>query len=220
MMKCIVTAGPTYEPLDEVRRLTNFSTGQLGTELANYLQAQGHEVILLLGHYATWPGPRQTQRLEHFTTTATLSERLEALAAEPIDAVFHAAAVSDFGVGRLYERTANDTLVEIRSAKIPTRQGPVLAELVPIPKVIVRLRAWYAQSLLVGWKYELVGDRTEALAQAARQIADCRTDYCVLNGRAYGTGFGVVAAAGQYAHCPAREDLFTRLAQILAARSP
>ena len=40
-MKCIVTAGPTYEPLDKVRRLTNFSTGQLGTELANHLAGQG-----------------------------------------------------------------------------------------------------------------------------------------------------------------------------------
>ena len=38
-MNCIVTCGPTYEPLDEVRRLTNFSTGRLGTELANYLVA-------------------------------------------------------------------------------------------------------------------------------------------------------------------------------------
>jgi len=39
-MNCIVTAGPTYEPLDDVRRLTNFSTGRLGTELANFLAAR------------------------------------------------------------------------------------------------------------------------------------------------------------------------------------
>ena len=50
-MKCIVTAGPTYEELDDVRRLTNFSTGTLGTELANYLVDHGHEVELLRGHY-------------------------------------------------------------------------------------------------------------------------------------------------------------------------
>ena len=37
-MNCIVTAGPTYEPMDNVRRLTNFSTGKLGTELANFLK--------------------------------------------------------------------------------------------------------------------------------------------------------------------------------------
>ena len=38
-MNCLVTAGPTFEPLDDVRRLTNFSTGRLGTELANFLTA-------------------------------------------------------------------------------------------------------------------------------------------------------------------------------------
>ena len=48
-MRCVVTAGPAYEPLDDVRRLTNFSTGQLGTELANYLTTEGHEVTLLSG---------------------------------------------------------------------------------------------------------------------------------------------------------------------------
>ncbi|HYG35630.1 MAG TPA: phosphopantothenoylcysteine decarboxylase, partial [Clostridia bacterium] len=46
-MRCIVTAGPTYESLDNVRRLTNFSTGRLGSELVNFLTERGHEVILL-----------------------------------------------------------------------------------------------------------------------------------------------------------------------------
>src|SRR3954471_6241897 len=53
---CLVTAGPTYEPLDEVRRLTNFSTGQLGTELAAFLTANGHRVTLLIGEQSTYRG--------------------------------------------------------------------------------------------------------------------------------------------------------------------
>ena len=36
-MHCIVTAGPTHEPIDKVRRLTNHSTGRLGTGLAKHL---------------------------------------------------------------------------------------------------------------------------------------------------------------------------------------
>ncbi|HVY71907.1 MAG TPA: phosphopantothenoylcysteine decarboxylase, partial [Verrucomicrobiae bacterium] len=36
-MKVIVTCGPSYEPIDEVRRLTNFSTGELGVLLAEEL---------------------------------------------------------------------------------------------------------------------------------------------------------------------------------------
>ena len=51
---CLVTAGPTFEPIDQVRRLTNFSTGRLGSELAACLAAAGHQVTLLLGEQATW----------------------------------------------------------------------------------------------------------------------------------------------------------------------
>jgi len=57
-MRCVVTAGPTFEPLDAVRRLTNFSTGRLGSELANFLAARGHEVALFIGQLATYRGQR------------------------------------------------------------------------------------------------------------------------------------------------------------------
>ena len=98
-MNCIVTAGPTYEPLDDVRRLTNFSTGRLGTELANYLVARGHKVILLIGEISTYGGERKAQRIEIFSTTTDLREKLKLLSVKKVDAIFHAAAVSDFSFG-------------------------------------------------------------------------------------------------------------------------
>src|SRR5215469_10788672 len=101
---CLVTAGPTFEPLDGARRITNFSTGQLGTELANYLAAHGHEVTLLIGQQATYCGERRAQHVEAFTTTADLSAKLEAKAGKSIGAVFHAAAVSDFCFGKVWSR--------------------------------------------------------------------------------------------------------------------
>ena len=52
LMHCIVTAGPTYEPLDKVRRLTNFSTGRLGSELVTFLTARGHDTTLLIREQA------------------------------------------------------------------------------------------------------------------------------------------------------------------------
>jgi len=69
-MKCIVTGGPAYEELDEVRRLTNFSTGTLGAELAKFLVEQGHEVQWLRGHYATCRLDPAAQGAQVFTTTA------------------------------------------------------------------------------------------------------------------------------------------------------
>src|SRR5579872_1322907 len=99
---CLVTAGPTYEPLDGARRLTNFSTGELGTELANFLAAHGHQVTLLIGQQATYSGERRAQAVETFTTGANLRTKLEALGGKSVDAMFHAAAVSDFSFGRVW----------------------------------------------------------------------------------------------------------------------
>src|SRR5215469_9622227 len=116
-MNCVVTAGPTYEPLDEVRRLTNFSTGRLGTELANYLAARGHKVILLIGETAVYAGERKAQRVKHFATTADLREKLKSLSAKKVDGVFHAAAVGDFAFGRIFEPDSAGKLAEIRGEK-------------------------------------------------------------------------------------------------------
>jgi len=200
-VNCIVTAGPAYEPLDDVRRLTNFSTGRLGTTLANYLAARGHSVILLLGEQATYVGERRAQRVESFSTTADLRSKLKTLAGKRVDAIFHAAAVSDFSFGRIFAPDPVNKLVEIKSAKkISTRQGKLLAELLPTPKIIAELRGWFPRTKIVGWKFEADGKRLEAVEAARRQIAECSTDLCVVNGPAYGEGFGLVGRKGDPAH--------------------
>ena len=144
-MHCVVTAGPTFEPLDEVRRLTNFSTGRLGSELATFLESRGHEVTLLIGQQATFRGERKAHRVETFTTTADLRGRLQALSQGVVEAVFHAAAVSDFAFGKIWNRSATGELTEAKSGKFSTRQGALMAELVPTPKIIAELRGWYPE---------------------------------------------------------------------------
>jgi len=211
-MNCIVTAGPAYEPLDDVRRLTNFSTGRLGTTLANYLAARGHNVILLLGEQATYAGERRAQRVESFSTAADLRAKLKTLAAKKVDAIFHAAAVSDFSFGRIFAPDAASKLVEIKPAnKIPTRQGKLLVELLPTQKIIAELRGWFTRTKVVGWKFEADGRRADAITAARRQIAECATDLCVVNGPAYGEGFGLVGKKGDPAHLANPPMLFDAL---------
>src|ERR1051325_851345 len=180
-MHCLVTAGPTYEKMDQVRRLTNFSTGRLGTELANFLATQGHQVTLLLGEQATYAGERKAQRVEAFSTTASLLEKFKVLSRSDVGAVFHAAAVSDFTFGKIFQRSPAGELSEISSGKISTRQGTLLAELVPTPKLIAGLRPLFPRANLVGWKYEVEGDRASVLRAAEAQLRECRTDACVAN---------------------------------------
>ena len=213
-MKCLITAGPTYEPLDGVRRLTNFSSGRLGSELANFLIARGHETTLLIGQQATFRGERHASKVETFTTTANLHDRLQALAGQPVDALFHAAAVSDFTVGKVWRRAPQGELTEVHAGKLSTREGTLLAELVPTPKIIGELREWFPHAWLVGWKYEVEGGRAGVIQLAERQIADCHTDACVANGPAYGAGFGLLRAGGKLTDLPDTAALFAALEQL------
>jgi phosphopantothenoylcysteine synthetase/decarboxylase len=217
---CLVTAGPTYEPLDGARRITNFSTGQLGTELANFLAAQGHEVTLFIGQQATYAGERRAQQVETFTTTANLEWKLQFAAnAKSVGAIFHAAAVSDFSFGKVWTRSPAGELTEVKSGKISTHHGTLLAELVPTSKIILKLREWYPKAYLTGWKYEVDGERASVVHAGKKQIASSATNACVLNGPAYGEGFGLLKPDGTCTHLENKTALFEALERSIHASS-
>ena len=213
-MNCVVTAGPTYEPLDEVRRLTNFSTGRLGSELVNFLTDRGHAVTLLIGQQATFRGERRASKVETFTTTSDLHRRLHVLSNGRVDALFHAAAVSDFAFGKVWQRSGRGDLKAIKSGKISTRAGTLLVELVPTAKIISDLREWFPLACLVGWKYEVEGDRASVIALAQKQIVENQTNACAANVPAYGDGFGLVSA-GKCEHLKTAEALFEALEGLM-----
>jgi phosphopantothenoylcysteine decarboxylase/phosphopantothenate--cysteine ligase len=96
-VRALVTAGPTEEPIDEVRFIGNRSSGRLGIAIADALAARGAEVVLALGPVqsalpSAWAG-RVT--VERFRTAADLAAllRRELPAAH---LVVMAAAVADF----------------------------------------------------------------------------------------------------------------------------
>jgi hypothetical protein len=84
----------------------------------------------------------------------------------------------------------------------------------PTGKILHSLRSWFPRAALAGWKYELDGQRPDAIAQAIRQIQESHTDACVANGRAYGEGFGWVTADGACTHARTRESLFEILEEF------
>jgi phosphopantothenoylcysteine synthetase/decarboxylase len=201
-MRFLVTLGPTYESLDEVRRLTNFSTGTLGTQLSNYFFENGHETTALRGYYATCTQQLKMKDVGEFTTTENLLGQLRHCSAQTYDALFHAAAVSDFKFGQVFEKLADGRLEPLSSGKFSTRSGVLLAELVPTPKIISELRGFFPKAKIFGWKYEVEGGQAGALSAGKKQLLANHTDYCVVNGRAYGSGFGVLAKDGSFEHVP------------------
>ena len=213
-MKIIVTCGPSYEPIDQVRRLTNFSTGELGVTLANHLSNIGHEVICLKGEGSTFSGEVHTARLERFATNCDLTSRLKEISAqERIDVIFHAAALCDYRV----ERVLNGAGDAISSRKFATREGGLHLVLAPATKVLPQLRGWFPQSQIVGWKYEVTGSLEDAFTKVWDQVRECRTDACVLNGAAYGEGFAICQADRSVKHCAGLTNLCERLSALISS---
>jgi phosphopantothenoylcysteine synthetase/decarboxylase len=216
-MKVIVTTGPSFEPIDEVRRLTNFSTGELGVMLANRLAASGCQVFCLKGVGATYAGALHTPHHLPFTTNQDLQDQLVELSrSHSIQALFHVAALCDFKVKQVEDAHGQAQA----SAKIDSRVSGLTLQLEPAKKIISGLRALFPAAVLVGWKYELAGTREEALAKAWRQLQENRTDACVLNGRAYGPGFAFCTLPEQVHELRQKAEVADYLAKwLLAHRS-
>ncbi|MCE0484835.1 MAG: phosphopantothenoylcysteine synthase [Methylacidiphilales bacterium] len=203
-MRIIITSGPSYEPLDKVRRLSNFSTGELGTMLAEGFANAGHMVICFRGTASTFAAPLWPVEVIPFTTNDDLEEGLQRLPfREEVNIVFHAAALCDFRVGAV----VNEKGEPVPRGKMPSRDGKLTVTLEPAPKLIASLRRLFPTSLLVGWKYEIEGTANEVRARGRQQIEECLTDACVLNGQAYGPGFGIMTRSGEQTHLPDKKAL-------------
>jgi len=169
----------------------------LGTALANQLAAAGHTVRLLRSETATAVPPVAAVETVPFSSGSDLAARFLERATDGSIAIFHAAAVGDFSIGRTFETNDDGESRLISSGKISTRNGSLWVELRPTPKLLMDLRDWYPQALVVGWKFEVDGTRDEVLGKARAQIDECRTDACVANGPAHGPGFTLLTRTGQ-----------------------
>lgn len=219
-MKVIITAGPTYEPLDLVRRLTNFSTGKLGVGLAHFLFRQEWDVILLRGISATFPS--SFSKMIPFSTTDSLidelqdqSERSRKLGNE-VNAMFHTAAVSDFRFGNITTKKGE----KIRSIGKCSADSSLMAELIPTEKVISNLRSLFPNAFLAGWKYEVEGTHEDAFEKARRQIEENDTNLCVINGPAYGRGYAVMQRGKMPFHIDNVNQLYITLQKFVQAHHP
>ncbi len=159
-----ITAGPTQEPIDDVRYLGNRSSGRMGVAIADAAAVRGWHVTLMLGPNAARPSDPRVQ-VEQFRTTADLEALLADLDGSA-DALVMAAAVSDFR-----PRTAVQGKIK--------RGGPMSLELEATPDLLaaVCLRARRPR-LAVAFALE----PAEGLAAAARaKLARKGADLIVAN---------------------------------------
>jgi len=155
-----------------VRYISNYSTGELGVQLAHAFLQAGALVTHICGAESVslpnGPGVRYTcHRVDTVPELLRTVEQL--LSKQTYEAIVHAMAVLDFEP------------VQVASGKVSSAAGEWTITLRPTPKVIDRIRELAPQAVLVGFKLE-VGANDVQLARAARAMAQrCRADLVVAN---------------------------------------
>lgn len=179
-MKLLITCGPGSEPIDEVRRITNFSTGRLGIFLSNFFTQSGHDVTCLASSHRTCRDEILTRAVHEFITIENIDQKMQILSKQnQFDAVLHAAALGDFIVDKIIDAQNN----VLKTGKISSALSSLHLILKPAPKLIFKLRKYFPKAKIVGWKYEIEGSQEDALKKAFRQISQNQTDACILNGK-------------------------------------
>jgi phosphopantothenoylcysteine decarboxylase / phosphopantothenate---cysteine ligase len=162
----LVTAGPTYEPIDPVRYLGNRSSGKMGYALAEAALRRGAKVVLVSGPTALTP-PSAAETI--FVETAQQMRTAVLDRWERADIIIMAAAVADYHV----KNAANEKI---------KRSGPMSLELEPNADILadlgsLRHAAGKSSPMLVGFAAE-----TEDLMDNARaKLMKKRADMIVLN---------------------------------------
>ncbi len=200
-MKAIVTAGPTLEPIDPVRFLSNRSSGQQGYAIAEALRDLGFEVVLISGPVAlNDPKRLQTVRIE------TAREMLAAVNDQlPADVFVSVAAVADWRPAETADRKLK--LDKGAMASLPLAENP------DILKTISHYGPGQRPRLVVGFAAET--HDVVAHARAKRDRKGC--DWIVANDVSGDVMGGAENAA--LLITPDGEEAFARAAKSELARN-
>jgi len=162
-LRVLVVAGATVEPIDDVRVVTNRSTGGTGMELAKAAFEHGADVELWLGrHETTVPSWLPYEEFETTQDLARLAEKADA------DICIVPAAIADF------------TPVKKQKGKIPSRKGTLTLDLEPTPKLLSRFRKG-TRKALVGFKAEAGVSEAELKSRALALAKEADLDFVVAN---------------------------------------
>ena len=173
--KVVVTAGPTYEKIDPVRFIGNYSSGKMGLAIAEEFAGRGAEVVLVCGPVNLKTSHPAIRRVD----VESAAQMYEVTSKEFVnsDVAVLSAAVADF------------TPKEKADHKIKRGKDALLLELLPTKDIAAELgRIKTASQLLVGFALETNDEEVNALSKMQRK----NLDMIVLNSlNDKGAGFSV-----------------------------
>ena len=165
--RIMITAGPTYEKIDPVRFIGNYSSGKMGFALAEECARRGAEVTLIAGPVNLPPSTLHLPLIQRIDVESCLEMRDAAVGAFPqMDAAILCAAVADF-------RPA-----EVAEQKIKRVGDSLDIHLVPNPDIAAELGQMKREGqLLVGFALETNDEQQNA----EKKLAKKNLDFIVLN---------------------------------------
>ena len=150
----LVTAGPTFEPIDTVRGITNLSSGKMGFAVAQAAAEAGAKVTLVSGPVSL-PTPPGVERQDVVTAREMHDAVLEC--AERADVFIGVAAVADYHV------------VNRKGHKLKKTEGAPAIELAENPDILAAVAALEKRPFCVGFAAETENLREHAQAKRKRK---------------------------------------------------
>lgn len=177
-LKILITSGATREPIDDVRYITNVSTGKTGAQLASFLTEAGFEVTYARGEGAA--EPLCDTRILVFSDYRSLDSLLKKeLAAEKYFAVIHLAAVSDYSVESVVVGERSYSPEQLRKLDSGEELKLILKR---NTKILDRLKGYSdGRSLIVGFKLTHTKDDSVQLASVGKVASSGDVDLVVHN---------------------------------------
>jgi phosphopantothenoylcysteine decarboxylase/phosphopantothenate--cysteine ligase len=161
--RILITSGPTIEPIDPIRIITNRSSGRTGVELAKAAYRQGAEVTLVHSKELKVTGIKEMK-------AETAREMVDICLNElrtGYDALISAAAISDF-------------TVDPSDIKLPSA-GDLQLHLIPTKKLIAEVRDEFPELVIVGFKAETNVSKEELIRRSRAKMETYKLQMVVAN---------------------------------------
>lgn len=180
MKKYVITSGGISEKIDNVRKITNSSSGKLGMTIANHLLESKSDITIyyVCSKNALRPSNKRVKIIE-VAGTLDLKDKVESLLRnEKIDYFIHTMAVADYMVDyvttldKMKKSFLNNSDMEvIKDTKISSYENNLVLVLKPTPKIISLIKKESPLTYLVGFKL-LDGVSKKELIEVATRLRD------------------------------------------------
>ena len=180
MKKYVITSGGISEKIDNVRKITNSSSGKLGMTIANHLLESKSDITIyyVCSKNALRPSNTRVKIIE-VVGTLNLKDKVESLLRnEKIDYFIHTMAVADYMVDyvttldKMKKSFLNNSDMEvIKDTKISSYENNLVLVLKPTPKIISLIKKESPLTYLVGFKL-LDGVSKKELIEVATRLRD------------------------------------------------